>query len=63
MKVDKKKLEVAMARAKLNRNTLANKAGIPVPTLSNVYNRGKCKPATVGRIADALGIDVTEILE
>ena len=63
MRVEKKKLEIAMARAKLNRNTLAEKAGMPIPTLCNVYNtRGTCKPATAGRIAEALGIDVIDIL-
>lgn len=62
MKVDKRKLEIAMARAQLNRDTLAMKACMPIPTVCNVYSRGSCKPATVGRIAAALGVDVTEIL-
>lgn len=62
MKVDKRKLEIAMARAKLNRDMLAEKAGMPIPTVCNVYSRGSCKPATVGRLAEALGVDVTEIL-
>lgn len=63
MKLSKSKLEVAMARAKINRNNLAEKAGIPIPTICNVYTRGTCKPATAGRIAEALGVDVTEIIE
>lgn len=63
MKVSKEKLEIAMARAKLNRDDLARKAKMPVPTVCNVYKRGTCKPATVGKIAEALGIDVTEIIE
>lgn len=62
MKVDKKKLEIAMARAKLNRDMLAAKAEMPIPTVCNVYSRGTCKPATLGRIAEALGVDVTEII-
>lgn len=62
MKVDRRKLEIAMARAKLNRDTLAAKAQMPIPTICNVCSRGSCKPATLGRIAEALGIDVTEIL-
>lgn len=62
LKVDKKKLEIAMARAKLNRDMLAVKAKMPIPTICNVCTRGTCKPATLGRIADALGVDVTEIL-
>ena len=63
MKINKAKLEIAMARAELNRNTLAEKAGMPIPTICNVYSRGTCKPATAGRIAKALGCDITEILE
>lgn len=63
MKISKSKLEIAMARAELNRNTLAEKANMPIPTICNVLMRGTCKPATVGRVAKALGVDVTEIIE
>lgn len=63
LKINKAKLEIAMARAELNRNTLAEKAGMPIPTICNVYSRGTCKPATAGRIAKALGCDITEIIE
>lgn len=63
LKIDKRKFEIAMARAELNRNTLAEKADMPIPTICNVYTRGTCKPATAGRIAKALGVDVTEIIE
>ena len=62
LRLDKKKLEIAMARAQLNRNALAIKAGIPIPTICSAYTRGRSKPTTVGRIAMALGVDVTEIL-
>lgn len=63
MKISKRKLEIAMARAELNRDTLAKKANMPIPTVCNVYTRGTCKPVTAGRIAKALGVDVTEIME
>lgn len=62
LKISKRELEIAMARAELNRNTLAKKADIPIPTICNVLTRGTCKPATAGRIAKALECDVTEIL-
>lgn len=62
MKVDKRKLEISMARAQLNKYDLAEKAGMPIPTINTVCSRGGCKPATVGRIAAALGVDVTEII-
>lgn len=63
LKINKAKLEIAMARAELNRNTLAEVASMPVPTICNVLTRGTCKPATAGRIAKALKVDVTEIIE
>lgn len=63
MKLSKAKLEIAMARAKLNRDELSVKATIPRPTINTVFTRCSCKPATAGRIADALEVDVTEIIE
>ena len=62
MKLDKRKLEIAMARAKLNRDDLAAKSELPRPTVGTAFTRCTCKPVTAGRIADALGVDVTEIL-
>lgn len=62
VKIDKRKLEIAMARSELNRNELAERANIPIPTVCNMYKRGTCKPATAGRIANALEVDVTEII-
>lgn len=63
MKISKKKIEIAMARAELNRDDLAKRANMPVGTICTLYSRGTCRPATVGHIAKALGVDVTEILE
>lgn len=40
---------------------MEGKDGMPIPTVSDVYTRGSCKPANTGRIAEALGVDVTEI--
>ncbi len=63
MKIDKGKLIVSMARAQLCRSEVAEKAGLSVNTLSGALSRGSCKPATVGKIAQALGVDVTEIID
>lgn len=63
MKIDRKKIEVAMARAKLTKPALAAKAGMPIPTICTVINRGSCKPVTIGRIAEALGVDVLDIIQ
>lgn len=63
MKINKGMLMVSMARAQLCRSEVAGKAGLSVNTLSGALSRGSCKPATAGKIAQALGVDVTEIIE
>ena len=63
MKVDRVKLELAMARACLDCRELAEKAQIPRPTLNNAIVRKGIRPSTLGRIAKALGVDPLEIME
>lgn len=63
MKANKKALQLAMARACLNRRELAEKAGIPESTLQGVINRCSVRPATLGKVARALGVDPLEIME
>ncbi len=61
MKADVKKLRLAMARACMNSQDLARAADIPPQTI-NAFIRGRgARPATIGRIAKALGVDITEI--
>ena len=63
MIVDKEKLKIAMARACLNTSDLAKKASMPLPTVNNVIAGRSVKPATIGKIAKALNVDVTELIE
>ena len=63
MKVNRNKLELAMARACLNPANLAIKAGLPRPTLNNAIVGRSVRPDTIGRMAKALGCDVTEIID
>lgn len=64
MKINIKKIMLMMARNCINDSEMLKKAGIPFCTWYQIKN-GKCtpKPATIGKIAKALGVDVTEILE
>lgn len=62
MKANKRKLEIAMARACLNTYDLANVANMPIPTVNNVISGRSVKPATIGRVARALGVDVTDLI-
>lgn len=63
MKINKKNLNVLQCRAGMTGVQLAAKAGLKPQFYSVVKNRGTCAPATVCRIAAALGVDVTEIIE
>ena len=61
MRIDRKKFDVAKARTCMGTKDLIE-AGIPAGTLSRIY-RAEIKPETAGKIAKALGVDVTEIIE
>lgn len=63
MKANRQKLELAMARACVNANDIAEKAEMPQPTVKNVLTGRNVNPRTIGRVAKALGVDVTEIIE
>lgn len=63
MKINKQKLELAMANACLNPLQVSRQAGCQYATLRNLMNGKEGKPATIGKIAAALGVDVREIIE
>lgn len=63
MKVNKIKISVLMAQKKMRQQDLADKAGMSRGNLSTIINGKTCRPVTVIRLADALGVDVTEIIE
>lgn len=63
MIVNKRKLYIAMARACMNAADVQKKTGMPRPTLNNAISGKDVRTATVGRIAKALGVDVTEIID
>lgn len=63
MKADRKKLELAMTRVCMDTKDLAEAAQLPRPTLNNAIVGKGVRPSTLGRIAKALGVDPTEIME
>lgn len=63
MKADRKRLEIAMANACMNTEDVRKVAGLPRPTLNNVISGRNVRPGTIGKVAKALGVDVTAILE
>lgn len=63
MKISKSKLNIVLARKQWNQRDLRDNAIVSAQTILNL-NKGKSvMPATVGKIAAALGVDVTEIIE
>lgn len=63
MKVDRKKLELAMARACMNTDDLVITSNMPRPTVNNVITGRSVRPATLGKIAKALNVDPIELIE
>lgn len=63
MKINKQKLLIAMARKKMTNASLARATGITPQTVGNML-RGCCDTSlpTVGKVAEALGVDVTDII-
>ena len=59
MKIDKAKLDIERARKVLKLDEL----GVSKATVKRIRAGEEIKPYTVGKIAKALGCDVTDILE
>jgi len=63
MKVNRAKLELAMARACMETRDLPEAAKLPRPTVNNAIAGRGIRPATLGKIAKALGVDPADIIE
>ena len=63
MKIDKKKLELAMANACMGIRELQEATGMPRPTINNAISERGCLPVTIGKIARALGVRAEEIIK
>ncbi|MCI8401110.1 MAG: helix-turn-helix domain-containing protein [Lachnospiraceae bacterium] len=62
MKLSMDKIKIQMARAKLTITELAQRYGVSRNRMNVILNQREVTPVCAGRIADALGVDVTEIL-
>ena len=61
--ISQDKVQLIMARKEMNPYDLCSAAGISYASYRRIMRVGGCKIATMGSIARALGVDVTEILE
>ena len=63
LKISRDKVQIAMARKEINPYELCDKANISYPSYRRIMVGGVCRIATIGKIARALCVDVTEIIE
>lgn len=63
MVLSRNKIDVAMAKKQMTVILLAEKYGASRARLNVILNSRKVTPACAGRLAAALGVDVTEIIE
>ena len=63
MRVYKNKIELIMAEKGLSAIEVSKRSRISPQTFSTIKLRGTCTPATAGKLAHGLGVDVSEILK
>ena len=63
MKLNRDKVNIAMARKKMNVTDLAKAYGVSRARMNVILNSQVLTPVCAGRVAEALGVDVTEIID
>ena len=63
MELDRNKINIAMARKKMTVSQLAEACGVSRNRINVSMNQRRVTPACAGKLAEGLGVDVTEILE
>ena len=63
MKIETASVKMAMARKQLNQKMLADLMGVKPATVSKYMTSAEAPTNAVGLMADALGVDVQEILK
>lgn len=63
MKISRDKINICMARKKMTVQALANAYGVSRTRINVLLNQREVSTVSAGRMASALGVDVTEILE
>lgn len=63
MKISREKINIKRARKKMSIIGLAEAYGVSRARMNVILNQREISVVSAGRLADALGCDVTEILE
>lgn len=62
MKADGYKLDLIMARSCIKKGDIIKDSGVSASTLERAFKGLTVKPVTLGKIAAALKVDVTQII-
>ncbi len=63
MKISREKINIQMARNKMTVKQLAEAYGVSRARIHVILNQREISVIAAGRLSDALGVDVTEIIE
>lgn len=63
MGLNTRKIKIILAQKEMNQSNLAKKCGMRPQALSEILSRGTCTLKTIGKIANAMGVSVTEIVK
>lgn len=63
MRLDRNKINICMARKQMTVQKLADTYGVSRARINVILNQREVSTNCAGRVAAALGVDVTEILE
>ena len=63
MRLSREKINICMARKKMSVQALAETYGVSRARINVILNQREISVISAGRLAEALGCDVTEILE
>lgn len=63
MKIRRDKINILLAEQGMTKAELAAITGVSRQNISTIINRGTCEPRTAGKLADGLGVPVSEIIE
>ena len=62
MNINSGQINILLAEKKMTGAELAKRSGIARQNLSCIMKRGTCSPVSLGKIADGLGVPVSEIM-
>lgn len=63
MKINIKKLNLLLAKHMLTKQDLCSKSNLSHKSIENIYKGKLVAPKTAGKLANGLGVPVTEIIE